>query len=149
MKALCSAAPWSPDKDGLCTDIIFRPELAASTPALPTAGHPAAVTGTTLKADRGHSATSFFLRAADTCISPCKGHLQSTHPGQITAIMPCILSVSRDFSAFQESSLLLGVCSCQVHIPNSAPLFNQSSLGNSCPPTTNNKASIARREEVD
>ena len=52
MKALCAAAPWSPDKDGLCTDIIFRAELAASTPPLPAAVHPTGARGTTLNADR-------------------------------------------------------------------------------------------------
>lgn len=40
MKALCTAAPWSPDKDGLCTAIVFRVQLAASMPPLPAAVHP-------------------------------------------------------------------------------------------------------------
>lgn len=128
MKALCTAAPWSPDKDGLCTDIIFRPELAASTPALPTAGHPTGARGTTSKADRRHRVTSLFLRAADTWISPCKGHLQHSlwADHSHNAMRP--LSVSRDSSHFQESSLLLGVPSCQVHISSSTPLFSRPEL---------------------
>ena len=52
MKALCTAAPWSPDKVGLCTAIVFRAELAASTPPLPATVHPTGARGTTLHADR-------------------------------------------------------------------------------------------------
>lgn len=151
MKALCTAAPWSPDKDGLCTDIIFRPELAASTPALPTAGHPTGMTGTTLKADRRCWATSLFLRAADTCTSPCKGHLWSTHPGHITVIMPCTLFQRPEISHTSRRAVSSLVSAAAKFTPQAQLLCSaaQSSLRNSCPPTTNNKANIARRGEVD
>lgn len=148
MKALCTAAPWSPDKDGLCTDIIFRPELAASMPALPTTGHLTGMTGTRLKADRGHRATTLFLRAADTCISPCKGHLWSTHPGQITVIMPCTLCHCPETSHTFRRAVPSLVSAAAKSTSQAQLLYSvdRSSLGNSCPPTTNNKANSKERE---
>lgn len=146
MKALCTAAPWSPDKDGLCTDIIFRPELAASTPALPTAGHPTGARGTTLKADRGHGATSLFLRAADTWISPCKRHLCSTHPGQISVIMLRTLCQCPEIPhTFRRA--VFSLVSTAAKFTSQAQLLYSVAQSSLCNLSSNNKQQSQRSKE--
>lgn len=155
MNALCAAAPWSPDKDGLCTAIIFKAELAASKPPLPAAVHPTRARGTTLNADRSLLSIRqhpYFKKlqthgiatardASSVASSPWTDHGHK-------AMMPHALSQCPELShAFRSDSSL--VSSDTKFRSQALPLCSgaQSPLDNSCPPKTNNKANVARREE--
>lgn len=155
MKALCAAAPWSPDKDGLCTDIVFRAELAASMPPLPAVVHPTGVRATTLNADRSLLSMGqhpYFKelqthgRAPARDASPVASSPWTDHGHK--AMMPWTLSQSPELShAFRSTGSPL-VSSAAKFMSRALPVRSgaQGSLGNSCPPRTN-KDNIARREE--
>lgn len=153
MKALCAAAPWSPDKDGLCTDIVFRAELAASMPPLPAVVHPTGARATTLNADRSLLSVGqhpYFKelqtqgKAPARDASPVESSPWTDHGHR--AMMPWTLSQCPELSHTLRSTGSSLVSSAAKFMSRALPLCSvaQGSLGNSGPPRTN-KGNIARR----